>query len=53
MRHATHVPHLAQSAWCLHDHRVGVDIHEDHPTEAKRCKLAGEGVSKEVGLIGL
>ena len=32
----------------MHDHRVEVVFHEDYPTEAKRCKLVGEGVSKEV-----
>ena len=47
MRHAHPVPHLTQSAWCPYDRRVGVDIHEDHPTEAKRRKVAGEGVLKE------
>ena len=48
MRLATHVPHLTLIAWCLHDYRVGVDIHEDHLPETKRRKLAGEGVSKDV-----
>ena len=47
MRHAIHVPHLRR-VHVLPRSPCGVDIHEDHPTEAKLRQLAREGVLKEV-----